>query len=489
VSYLGIDLGTSSAKAVLIDEDGHVRASESSRYRGHDGDSPGEADTTAWWDGVIRCVRAVIDTASADDVRGIGVAGQMHGLVLCDETGRPVRHAITWSDNRASAQLQRFRDLPIDRLASLGNPLAAGMAGPILLWLAEHEPARLGTARWALQPKDWLRLRLTGRVAGDPSDASATLLFDLYENEWAFDVIETLGLRTELFAKLAPSASLAGELCSAASDALGVAAGTPVAIGAADTAAALLAADVADGEALLNIGSGGQIVEPTALPAVHPLRLTNAYRDAELHGWYAMAAIQNVGIALEWTLRLLRSDWEEIYDVALPQTPPGADDLFFIPYIVGERGSRASLTGAWLGLRASHDRRHLLRAAVEGVSYSLRDGLERLEESPGRFQALWLSGGSTRWPAWQQLLADVLGRPLGVTDADSPRGAALLAAIAIGDLPARQPRTTLTIEPSAGARDHYEARYQRFLELTGNGVSEVALTGQTPAAYNLDKTW
>jgi xylulokinase len=473
VTYLGLDLGTGSVKAMVVDEAGAVLESTIAPYS-HELEAPGEADPEGWWAAAVRACRTAVVPELAGSIRGIGVSGQMHGVVMTRSNGSAVRPAITWADQRPVREAAAFNRLPAEMLKRLGNPPAPGMAGPILLWLRDHDPVCLAEADWALQPKDWLRLRLTHSALADPSDASATLLYDIPRDDWAFDLAEELGLPASLLAPLAESDSIAGELSSEAADALGLAAGTPVAVGAADTASALYAAGLASGEVLLNVGSGGQVVEPTSAPALHPRRLTHAFRGAGKDRWYAMAAVLNAGVALEWAIRILQSSWTEVYDVALPQTDPGANGLFFLPYLVGERGDRSLFTGSWVGLRAEHDRRHLLRAALEGVAFSLRSAVELLEDTPGRYKTVCLAGGSTRWPAWRSLLADVLGRRIDVigTRAASAAGAARLAAQALGETLPPMEGTSPTVRPTP-LRDFYDERYPRFVQL----VRSTALDG------------
>ncbi len=214
------------------------------------------------------------------------------------------------------------------------------MAGPSLLWLRDHEPDAYTSARWALQPKDWLRMRLTGEVGAEPSDASATLLYDLLADDWAYPAIEALGLRAELLAPLIPSAVVGGTLTGEAAGELGLGEGLPVAAGAADTAAAMLGAGLLrPGPVQLTVGTGGQIVTPKESPDPDPRLRTHLYRGAVPGLWYSMAAIQNAGLALEWVRKVLGVSWEEVYEEAFA-VPPGAGGVAFLPYLSGERTPR-----------------------------------------------------------------------------------------------------------------------------------------------------
>jgi xylulokinase len=433
---LGLDLGTGSAKAVLLSANGRIIGQGTAEYAVRS-PRPGWAESNPgdWWHAAVVAVREALD-GRGDTVQALGLSGQMHGVVLSTGDGTPLRPAVLWADTRSSSELATYKSLGPEAQRRLGNPYVAGMAGPTLLWLRDHEPDSYTAARWALQPKDWLRLRLTGSAAADPSDASATLLYDLIEDDWAFSVGDALGLRADLLAPILPSAAPAGTLTARAAEHLGLAPGTPVAAGAGDTAAAALGTGLlSPGSVQLTVGTGGQIVAPLDAPRPDPTFRTHLYRAVAPRSWYAMAAIQNAGVALEWVRAVLGVTWQQVYAEAFA-VPPGADGLTFLPYLTGERTPHLdpAASGAWAGLRLHHSRGHLLRAALEGVAHALRDGLEALEDRGIEVPELRLAGGGTAEPPWRQLLADVLGRPLLAfpESAASARGAALLAGIAIG---------------------------------------------------------
>jgi xylulokinase len=427
-----------------------------------------EASPEHWWQAACTAVRAAAGPAPAE-VAGLAVAGQMHGVILCTERAVALRPAITWLDRRAEAEARDYEQLPEDLRARLGNAPSAGMAGPILLWLSRHEPDLYWQARWMLQPKDWLRFRLTGLAATDPTDASGTLLFDLARGEWAADAARALGLRTDLLPAIRPPAQAAGPLLPAAAEHLGLRPGLPVAIGAADTAASLLAARLPPAEppsgppaeppsgppaeppsgppaeppsgpwGLLTLGTGGQLIVP--LPSDpdipfpdNPDVATNLFRSAD-GGTYRLAAAQNVGVTLDWVRRVLGAGWDELYDTAA--RPWRAETPLFLPYLAGERWDHRDTGGAWTGLTLAHRREDLLRAALEGVAFLLRGKLDDLRALGVAPAAIQLAGGGTRHPAWRQLLADALAVPLypAGTGWLTARGAALLAAAATGLAP------------------------------------------------------
>ena len=441
---LGLDLGTGSAKAVLVDEGGKILGEGSAPYAVRS-PRPGWAESVPedWWRACAAAVRAAVGKRGSG-VRSMGLSGQMHGVVLSEAGGEPLRPAVLWADTRSIGEIAAYRGLDPEVLRTLANPPAVGMAGPSLLWLREGEPASYRAARWALQPKDWLRLRLTGEAAAEPSDASATLLYDLETDDWAWNVVEDLGLRAELLATITPSGAVAGMLREGAALALGLPAGIPVAAGAGDTPAAALGTGLLEeGLVQLTVGTGGQIVAPREGLVADPALRTHLFRTAHDGGagggrFYAMAAIQNAGLALEWALGVLGVSWGEAYREAFA-VGPGAGGVVFLPYLTGERTPHfdPGARGAWVGLSLAHGRGHLLRAAFEGVAFALREGLEALDAAGVRAPELRLAGGGTAEEPWRRLLADVLGRPLltlpeGVASVASARGGALLAGVASG---------------------------------------------------------
>jgi xylulokinase len=490
---LGIDLGTSSAKAVVLDPGGRVLAQASAAYAVTSAAAGyAESDPADWWDAVGACAREAVsaagdvaagDAGSARPV-AIGLSGQMHGLVMTSADGRALRPALLWADSRATGALRAYRQLPRPARDRLANPLATGMTGPMLAWVAAHEPSVYAAARWALSPKDWLRARLTGEVHAEPSDASATLLYDVAGDRWDLEVVSALGLDAGLLAPLVPSAAVAGRLTAEAAVALGLPAGLPVAAGAGDAAAAALGSGIGSGLAResgiqLTVGTGAQVIRPRATPVNRAEAGVHLYRLAAPHGWYQMGATLSAGLSLNWVREVLHASWEELY--ASASGPLDADPIF-VPHLTGERTPYCdpSLRGSWTSLALASDRAALLRSALEGTAFAIRDALDALVgldawagpsgpagQRPARLR---LAGGGTLAAGWRQLLADVLGVPLYAVDvpAASGRGAALLGAIAAGLLGFDDcagplaPPAALAAEPHPAMIAVYAERHARF---------------------------
>ncbi|MBE9180282.1 xylulokinase [Oculatella sp. LEGE 06141] len=466
---LGIDLGTGSAKALLLSLEGDIVGEASSPYPVRS-PQPGWAETEPqdWWSAVAIAVQTAVQHHT-DAVEAIGLSGQMHGVVLTNAAGIPLRPAILWADTRSSDRLTAYHGLESRYQQQLANPITAGMAGSTLLWLRQHEPEFYQQARWVLQPKDWLRLQMTGAVAADPSDASGTLLYDVIGDRWAVELLQRLTLRSDWLPELRPSSQIAGQLTAEAAEQLGLPAGLPVVTGAADTAAALLGSGlVAPGVVQLTVGSGAQIVTPRSHPVPDLHGKTHLYRAALPRQWYTLAAIQNAGLALEWVRTILGLSWAQVYAEAFA-VAPGCEGLTFLPYLTGERTPHLDpyARGAWVGLGLHHTRAHLMRAALEGVAFSLRQGLEAIVATGITPTQLRLAGGGTLEPVWRQLLADVLQVPLhsvAIASA-SARGAAILAGMGIGKMTLPQEAAPLSMTQPEPLPVELKEAWQRFCTL------------------------
>jgi xylulokinase len=473
-AVLGIDLGTSSVKVVIADLDGDVIGQSDGGYA-VSSPRPGwsETDPRDWWSSTTTAVRTAVAQAKAE-ILAIGLSGQMHGVVAADGAGAPVRRAMLWSDVRAVDQLVRYERLPAHVRTRLANPLSPGMAGPLLSWVRQHEPEVYAAMRWALSPKDWLRSRLTGEFHTEPSDASATLLYDVVDGGWDLQVLDVLGLDAGKLAPVLPGSGLAaGQLSPVAAELLGLPPGIPVAAGAADTAAAALGSSLIDpATAQLTIGTGAQVVRPVAaLPGdLAPDPVTHLYRSAAEHGWYSMAASLNGGSTLSWVRGVLGASWGEVYDSAGLVT--GEEAPLFLPHIHGERTPYLDprMRGAWTGLAPWHGREELLHAALEGVAFAVREATDCLLSSGPDVPVLRLAGGGTTAPAWRQMLADILERPLTAIDvpAASGLGATILARRA-GGLPEpaqdrRTDRPGATTHPRPEPSRSYHDRYLAYRE-------------------------
>ncbi|SDX78915.1 xylulokinase [Geodermatophilus africanus] len=423
---LGADVGTSGLKLVALDGAGTVVVEAES---GYDVDRPrpgwAQTDPAVWRAALDDALAQVTPALAGRRVAGLGLSGQMHGTVLVDAAGVPVAPAVLWPDGRAAAEVDRWRTLPPAARAALANPLVPGMTGPVLAWLAAHEPAVLRRAAAVLLPKDALRASLVPdadpRVT-DRSDASATLLWDVVADGWSAAATAAAGVDPGLLPAVRPSAEVVG----AAALPLGE---VPVVVGGGDTPLALLAAGTRAGRQV-NLGTGAQVLLPGWAPVPADDPPVHGYADVE-GGWYAMAALQNGGLAWTWVCGVLGMTPAELFGTAA-SVPPGAGGVVFRPFLTGERGGVAGPDdrGGWTGLSAGTTRPELARAAVEGVVFAVAAAAGLL----GGTGPVVLTGGGGRPDVVQQLLADVLGVPVRYLPIRSASavGAALLAARGTG---------------------------------------------------------
>jgi xylulokinase len=480
---LGIDLGTGSTKAVLIDDHGaQVSVASAPIPLSEPRPQWVESDPEAWWLSVQTAVRDALAPANAR-VGSVGLSGQMHGVVLARSDSAALRPAVISLDRRAQEDLEAYRAMSPDLFATLGNPLVPGMAGPILHWLAKNEPELLDAADWALQPKDWLRLRLVGRAGSEPSDASGTLLFDLSQSTWAVPVVGALGLSPELLAPLGSSGAVAGELCGPAAAALGLPAGIPVVYGCADTAAAMVGTGLSRvGPLQLTVGSAAQVVTLREQPRPDPQLRYHVFAAADPQRWYALAAIQVAGVALSWVLEALGATWEEAYG-ALEASPRGANGVSFVPHLAGARSPsmNTSARASFSNLELRHHRADMLRAVFEGVAFSIADAAVTLPEFAGA-SSLYLAGGGSLHPAWRQLLCDVLGKRLLVVEDPnaSALGAALLGGWAAGTVEKTRGAIPLAgeVEPDPSAHGELHQGFERWQDAGNSGTDRPLANGR-----------
>ncbi len=464
--FVGLDVGTSGVKAVAVSPAGEVLARAEEEYP-LSTPAPGwaEQDPEDWW----RASEAALAAVGAESAAGIGLSGQMHGLVALDGQSEVIRPAILWNDQRTSAECEEIeRRIGVERLIRLtGNRALTGFTAPKLLWLREHEPDAYARIRHVLLPKDYVRLRLTGEHATDVADASGTLLFDVAERRWSGEVLDALEIPAEWLPEALESPEVSGRTAN----------GTPVAAGAGDQAAGALGVGV-DGPGPLSVVLGTSGVVFAALPAYEPepeARL-HVFCHAVPGTWHAMGVMLSAAGSLRW-----------FRDVFAPGTPydklvaqaeevePGAEGVLFLPYLSGERTPHADpyARAAFTGLGLEHGRPALVRAVLEGVAYGLRDSLELLQGLGVRAETGRVSGGGARSRLWLRIVASVLGLPLELTAVEEGAafGAALLGGVAAGafadvhEAIGACVRPRERIEPDEGWQRAYEAGYPRYRAL------------------------
>jgi len=450
---MGIDLGTSGTKTVIFTEGGAVTASAMAEYpilQPQNGWAEQDPDT--WWDAVQKTVPAAIKKAgiNAAEIAGVGIAGQMHGLVAVDRDKAVVRNAILWCDGRTSAECAQITErVGRENLIRISaNPALTGFTAGKLLWVRNHEPERYARIDKIMLPKDYIRFKLTGTFGCEVSDASGTNLFDVPNRCWSEEILTALEIPQDFLPPVTESQAVVGAITEAAARKTGLAVGTPVVAGAGDNAAAAVGTGVTEkGKALVTIGTSGVIFAHSERVAIDPLGRVHTFCHAVPGAWTMMSCTLSAGMSLQWfrnnfcgqeieRAKERGTDPYKVMDEEAAEIPVGADGLVYLPYLMGERSPLLdeNARGVFFGLSGRHTRAHLVRAVMEGVAYSQRQCLEVLEENGVRPDKLVMTGGGSSSGLWRGMIADNLGcAVLRSKNKEGPAaGAAILAGVGVG---------------------------------------------------------
>jgi xylulokinase len=451
--FVGIDVGTTGTKAVLIDEQGELRAKAVAEYEMH---SPAphwaEQNPEDWWHATQTTVREVIREAGipAREIAGLGLSGQMHGSVFLDSNGQVLRPAILWCDQRTDQECVEITErVGPERLLELTcNPALTGFTAPKIVWLRNHQPELFEKTSKVLLPKDYVRWRLTGEFATDVSDASGTLLFDVRNRSWSKPMLELLGIPGEWMPDCFESPEVTGTIHAEAAEATGLVPGTPVVAGAGDQAGGAVGTGIVRAGVISStLGTSGVIFAFSERPEMDPKGRLHTFCHAVPGKWHLMGVTLAAGGSFRWlrdTLCLEEVKQAEDEDVdpyeimtrAAAAAPAGSAGLIFLPYLIGERTPYPDpyARGVWLGLTLLHQKIHLIRSVMEGVTFSLRDCLELMRDLGVPIREIRGSGGGNRSQLWRQIQADVFNAALRTTHMDEGPafGAALLAGVGTG---------------------------------------------------------
>lgn len=496
---MGLDISTTGAKALLIDQDGQVIASATAPLTLT---TPrplwSEQDPNQWWNGIADSIRQALSAAhvSGSEVAAVGLTGQMHGLVLLDESGDVLRPAILWNDQRTGSQCDRMRErLGKERLIQItGNDALTGFTAPKILWVQENEPDIFARTRHILLPKDYIRFRLTGEYAFDRAGGSGTILFDLKERTWSKEVLEALEIPAEWLPRTYEGTQITGEVNASAAAETGLAEGTPVAGGAGDQAAQAVGVGAVDpGIIALTLGTSGVVFAPTEGALIEPEGRLHAFCHALPERWHLMGVMLSAAGSLQWYRDALAPELsfaELISEVQ--EIPPGSEGLIFLPYLTGERTPYPDplARGGWIGLTIRHRRAHMTRAVLEGVAFGLKDSFSLIQEAGlGTIEQVRISGGGSRSQLWQQILADVLDVELVTvnTTEGAAFGAALLAGVGAQVFPdvASACRGTIRLTGStqpSGAQHAYKEYYPHYQALYPALAEEFRVIANTVSA-------
>lgn len=450
---LGVDIGTSGTKTVLFSEDGVPVSSATYEYPLYTPQNGyAEQEPLDWWNAVVNGIKQVIGESgvASSEIKGIGLSGQMHGLVMLDGDNKVIRRSIIWCDQRTAKEVAEITDkVGADKLIEItANPAITGFTAAKIMWVKNNELDNYEKCRHILLPKDYIRFMLTGEYATEVSDASGMQLLDIPNRCWSDEVLDKLGIDKSLLAKVYESPEITGRITKQVAELTGLAEGTIVVGGAGDNAAAAVGTGVVeDGKAFTTIGSSGVVFAHTSDISIDKKGRVHTFCCAVPNCWHVMGVTQSAGLSLKWFRdNLCWSEMETAINMGVDpyyltdkeamEVPIGANRLLYMPYLNGERTPHLdpNCRGAFVGLSTMHKKRDMIRAVMEGVSYSLRDCVEVMREMQINVTDMMACGGGGSSPLWRQMLADLYACPVKTTqNKEGPAlGVALLAAVGAG---------------------------------------------------------
>jgi xylulokinase len=458
--FLGIDIGTGGTRAVLVDRDGRVVASESCEHAPISSAHIGwaEQDPDDWWRAAKTAIGAVMKSAihAGHTVESVGLTGQMHGCVMLDAAGQVLRPALIWCDQRTQPQCDWLTDtIGASRLIALTcNPALPNFTLTKLLWVREHQPAIFARIAHVLCPKDYVRLRLTGEYAIDMQEASGTLLLDVTHRRWSAEVADAAGIPMSWLPALFEGPDICGRITAEAASVTGLAAGTPVVAGAGDQGAGAVGMGILEpGSVSATIGTSGVVFAATAAPTKDAKGRLHTFCHAAPGIWHVMGVTNGAGLSLRYFRDTFAPHLSYDQLTALAAAVPAASDgLLWTPYLFGERTPHLdpNARAAFVGITASHTLGHFVRAVLEGVAFSLKDTFTLFNELSIPVEKIRLGGGGARGPLWRQIQADVYNHPVELLEAEEGGafGAALLAGTGVNAWPTVQAACAATIRAS-----------------------------------------
>jgi len=483
---LGIDIGTSGTKTLLIDETGRIAASVTVEYPSY-APKPAwsEQDPEDWWQATVSSIRQALQQAGVNgrEVSGLGLSGQMHGSVFLDAGGNVLRRAILWNDQRTGAECEEITEAAGGRaelIRLVANPALTGFTAPKILWVRKHEPAVYEKTAKILLPKDYVRYRLTGEFATEVSDASGTLLLDVARRRWSDELLERLGIDKALLPTVFESQEVSGRVTAAAAEATGLAEGTPVVGGGGDQAAGAVGNGIVRrGVISATLGTSGVVFAHADEVEIDPEGRVHTFCHAVEGKWHVMGVVLAAGGSLQWFRNTLCGDLVEraraegidpyeLITAEAASVPPGSDGLYFLPYLTGERTPHAdpNARAAWVGLSNMHTRAHMARAVMEGATYAMRDCLQIIQGMGVPVTEIRVAGGGARSAFWRSLQADIYRQTVWtVSSQEGPAyGVALLAGVGTGvwkSVPEACDATIRTVEATEPDPERV-ARYDRL---------------------------
>ncbi len=489
MNFIGIDVGTSSIKALLVDENGKVLASSNPEYP-FQTPAPlqAETDPEVWWDATCRAIRELLTNTSAESVAGIGLTGQMHGLVVLDQKGDPLRPCIMWNDQRSFKECEEMTEIigESEVLRITGNPILAGFTAPKLRWVEKNEPEIFAKISKVLLPKDFIRYRLTGEFFSEMSDASGTSMLNVGERKWSDEILSVMGWSQQWLPELTESTVASAKISAEASALTGLPAGTPVIAGGGDQAAQAVGCGIVkEGMVSATLGTSGVVFAQSDEYRIEPQGKLHAFCHAVPGKWHLMGVMLSAAGSFQWYKSQLGKEEHakeqnghgNAYDLLTEdasKVEPGCEGLVFLPYLSGERTPYPDphARGSFVGLTLRHSKSHLTRAVLEGVSYGLKDSLSLMQGLGVNPEKVILSGGGTRSGLWKQMLADIFQTRCCLVNATegAAYGAALLAAVGCNVISTVEEASKLWIRETELVElgpnlEKYKKNYQIYCDL------------------------
>lgn len=456
MKFLGIDVGTGGSRAVLIDENGQIVASETVEHIPFATPEIGWAEQNPedWWRASSEAIRKILGNENAEEIAAIGLSGQMHGAVLLDEDNQILRPALIWCDQRTQKQCDDLTEkVGKEKLIELvSNPALTNFTLPKMLWVRENEPEIWAKVKTVMLPKDYVRLCLTGEKATDVADGSGTLLLDVQNRKWSGELLSLVEMNENILPKLYESQKITGEVSRKSAEETGLKTGTLVVAGAGDNAAGAIGMGLAKSSSVgVTIGTSGVVFAVTDSPSIDLRGRIHTLCHAIPERWHVTGVTQAAGLSFKWFRDNFAENksFDELVEKA-KQVPAGSDGVLWTPYLMGERtphidpDARATLTG----LSAKHTKAHVVRAILEGVAFSLRDSLEIYKELGIPLESIRLGGGGAKSELWRQIQADIFGQTVETLEAEEGAafGAALLAGVGVGNWNSVEEACDLTIK-------------------------------------------
>ncbi|MCM1991737.1 xylulokinase [Oceanirhabdus seepicola] len=477
--YLGLDLGTSAVKLLLMDEKGEVLKTVSKSYSVHYLNQIwAEQNPNDWWNAVSEGIKTIFSDIDSSSLKGISLSGQMHGLVMLDENDEVIRPAILWCDQRTEEECNYLNnEIGKDKLSKwTGNIVLTGFTAPKVLWVKNNEPENFDKIRKIMLPKDYIVYKLSGKFSTDVSDASGTVFFDVENREWSQEMIDVLGIKKEWLPRVYESYEAVGEITHEVAEVFGIPNNVVVVAGAGDQAAGAIGIGaVREGIALVALGTSGVVFSSTE--NYHVDEKNSLHSFAHANGkWHQMGVMLSAGASLKWWIESVNeTQFYQSYLEEAEKIPVGSEKLYYLPYLMGERTPHNDIyaKGCFIGLNITHKKAHMTRAVLEGVAYGLKDSLELLREIGVKVNRVRVSGGGTKSRLWRQIIADVFNAKVETIQSNegSAYGAAILASVGTGlfDTVDEACNTLIKVKeevtPNTEDVKKYEQTYPKFKRL------------------------